>query len=440
MEEVLPEHSEDKDSDTENEEKEYIREKNSVKKFLEDLGQRISGILPSGGYNQDVKQLKQRVSELETETDNIEEQEKDEVKNISHLSKRIKKLEQKTTPRKEIEEIKETQEEIRDQKADEKKIKELRKDIKSLQEIEDHLDDFLEPEDLEKIEENVIDLEEKLGGVEKDLTEELNSKADRKELKDLEEKLKDSMEEDFEDLKAQLEEIEVETENRQDKLEDKIDSSASRDSLEELRHEVKDLREDESALEEKISSIEGKTSEIRENTEKVSELEEKIQSLDEKISETKEQEEKVSKQDLDKLWSKLEEKADRDELKDMEYFLQQENSNSNPEKRKEKTPDHQSHDERSENTGETEKNILRDNFGQKKSVTPSAVSKRNKGKELNVQGMLTLQSKSSDYYLYTLEGAEDIIGVIADEKVEDGQAIVEGTLREIDDSLYLDMR
>lgn len=141
---------------------------------------------------------------------------------------------------------------------------------------------------------------------------------------------------------------------------------------------------------------------------------------------------------MDKLWSKLEEKADREELKDMEYFLQQKGEKQVSEKKKrEKT---ESRDREFENSGETEKHILRDNFGQKKSVTPSAVSKRNKGKELNVQGMLTLQSKSSDYYLYTLEGAEDIIGVIAGEKVEDGQVIVQGVLKEIDNSLYLDMR
>lgn len=105
-------------------------------------------------------------------------------------------------------------------------------------------------------------MEDKLGGVEKDMTEELDRKADQEELKDLESRLKDSMEEDFEDLKAQLEDIEDETGKKQSKLEEKIDASVSQDSFQELRQEIEELRSDESLLEEKISKIEEKTSKV----------------------------------------------------------------------------------------------------------------------------------------------------------------------------------
>lgn len=71
--------------------------------------QRISGLYPSSGYNEELEVLKEKVSELENETENIEGQEEDEIKNISHLSKRIRKLEQDKGNNEDIEEIKDSQ-------------------------------------------------------------------------------------------------------------------------------------------------------------------------------------------------------------------------------------------------------------------------------------------------------------------------------------------
>ncbi|MFB6115883.1 MAG: hypothetical protein ABEK10_00060 [Candidatus Nanosalina sp.] len=441
MEDVLPEHSrEDEPSAEEDSSKEYDEEESLPSKLADLLQNKFSGILPGRGYNDDLQSVKQRISDLEKKTENIEGQEEDEVKNISHLSKRIRELEQDEEKHEDLEELRETQEQIKEEKADRESLKQIKEDIESLRDIESHLDEFLTAEDIEEIEKNVKDLEEKLGGVEKDLTESLNDKADRKEIRDLEERLKDSRETRFSEIEEQLQSIEERTENKEKELEKEINRSASDESLEELREEVSDLRNDEFLLEEKISSIEQRVSKVEEKTDKISNIDEHLQSIDSRMEEVEaEQKENVSKNELDDIWSQLEEKADRDELKDMKYFARQQNSQEKPESTGDSKKDEENH-ETSVEPGETEKKILRDNFDQKKSVTPSAVSRRNKGKELKVQGVLTLQSKSSDYYLYTLEGAEDIIGVIAGEKVEDGQVIIEGTLKEIDDSLYLDLR
>ena len=59
--------------------------------------------------------------------------------------------------------------------------------------------------------------------------------------------------------------------------------------------------------------------------------------------------------------------------------------------------------------------------------------------EIKVEGDLEYHGSPSDYYLYSLWGDEEMVFVVSDDKLEEGDATVSGRIEKLDDTLYLEV-
>ncbi len=305
----------------------------------------------------------------------------------------------------------------------------------------------MDKEKADEIKQGIEDSKSSLNSKIEEVRESIQSKPDRDAISDIRTEMDDRTDELFQKIEGKAEKDTIQSIEEQigdrasqkalESLKKDVYGKVDEDEIQEINTKILEINQELDIIFDQVDEIDSKIGEEKMGSGKLQSLEERLNSL-----ERGEIGNKDINSELEEIKSKVRTSSSTEQVQTLEERI------SDIEKILRKTPGKDEFENLQQSVEQMQRSFIDNKENQVsgsmelETLNPAQVDRSCIGEVRRVEGELELRSEVSGYFLYTLEGTEDVIIVKSSEKIPEGENTVQGVVKELDraeNQLYINL-